>query len=284
MQPIISIVMPVYNGDSYLGEAMDSVLSQTYPHFELLVVDDGSTDNTLSIARSYEDSRIRIIETANHSGITNALNTGLQHVAGQYIARMDADDVCSRWRLEHQIAFMEAHPNVLLCGTNMHLLFTNRTLTLPSEHEDIRAHLLFSNCISHPTVMIRAHQFSYPSDYPNAEDYALWAVMVETGVFHNLPDALYSWRIHDAQVSTVKYEQGRASGKEIHRMLLSKFGVPFTEEELSMHTNFQRFIGTRVLETWLEKLLEYNRQHPYYDQSALSNVVRNIQSGRYVLL
>lgn len=276
--------MPVYNGGLHLRLAIDSVLAQTYSHFELLLIDDGSTDDTLAVARSYQDPRIRIIETDGHSGITNALNTGLRYATGAYIARMDADDVCSPVRLERQIAFMESHPDILLCGTNMQLLNSRRSVKLPTEHEDIRAHLLFSNCISHPTVMIRRHDFTYPAAYPNAEDYALWATMVETGKCHNLPELLYSWRIHDAQVSTVKYDIGRASGKAIHRMLLQRFGVPFSEDELSLHTSFQRHIGTSALHAWLDKLLAHNLAHPYYMHAALTEVTDNIRKGRYILL
>ncbi|WDL96852.1 glycosyltransferase family 2 protein [Alicyclobacillus sp. ALC3] len=276
--------MPVYNGALHLRPAIDSVLAQTYSQFELLLIDDGSTDDTLAITRSYQDPRIRIIETGDHSGITHALNTGLRHTSGAYIARMDADDVCSAVRLERQIAFMESHRDILLCGTNMQLLNSTRRVTLPTEHEDIRAHLLFSNCISHPTVMIRGHDFSFPAAYPNAEDYALWATMVETGKFHNLPEPLYSWRIHDAQVSTVKYDIGRASGKAIHRMLLTRFGVSFSEDELSLHTSFQQHIGTSALDAWLDKLLAHNLANPYYAHAALSEVTDNIRNGRYVLL
>lgn len=282
--PTISVVMPIYNGEIHLKAAIESILAQTVTDFEFFIVDDGSTDGTVAIARGYRDPRIQVIEVKEHLGISNVLNVGLDRASGKYIARMDADDLCAPIRFAKQVAYLDAHPDVVLCGTNMGFLNSDRVLQLPSEHEVIRAQLLFSNCISHPTVMIRSHNFSYSALHPHAEDYALWSNMIEHGRFHNLPDSLYTWRIHEQQVSSKHFSIGRASGKQIHRELLTRFGVPFTETELSMHTNFQAYIGRVELDRWLDKLLAHNRATNYYDVTAFARVVANIRTGAYILI
>lgn len=284
MNPKISILMPVYNCEPFIAESVSSVLAQTFVDFELLLIDDASRDRTADIVQKIPDPRIRVISIDTHAGIANALNLGLAEARGAYIARMDGDDVCRPDRLERQFNYMEKYPETLLCGTNMRLLGSDRTVSLPTDHESIRAHLLFSNCISHPTVLIRRHSFLYSTAYPHAEDYALWAEMIETGKFYNLSDFLYDWRIHDRQISTVEHAVARASGKQIHRALLSRFGVVFSEAELDLHTNFQAHIGEAALSAWLDKLLEHNEVYSYYDQSELASVIDNIRKSDYVLI
>ena len=123
VQPKISVVMPAYNAENYIREAIDSILAQTFRDFEFLIIDDGSTDHTVEIIRSYSDSRIRLYQNERNMGVAATLNRGLDLARGEYIARMDADDISLPERFAKQAAYMDAHPDVAVCGSNI-ILFS----------------------------------------------------------------------------------------------------------------------------------------------------------------
>jgi glycosyltransferase involved in cell wall biosynthesis len=132
--PKISVVMPAYNAEKYISEAMESILNQTFIDFVLLIVDDGSTDDTVKIIRSYKDSRITLIRN-NHEGIVTALNTGFEKVAGKYVARMDADDVMHPQRLEIQYSYMEENSDITVCASWMRVFDDKGTSRITQIHE-----------------------------------------------------------------------------------------------------------------------------------------------------
>lgn len=155
-KPIISVCMPMYNASQYLRECIDSILLQTFTDFELLIVDDGSTDDSCDIVRSYNDSRIRLIE--NKHDYIASLNMLLDEAKGKYIARMDADDVMMPYRLEKQYNYMEQNIEVDVLGGGMSLFGISNSTFIPLEELTIYD-MLQGCCISHPTVMIRKDIF-----------------------------------------------------------------------------------------------------------------------------
>lgn len=197
--PQVSVVMPVYNAEAYLKEAIESILHQTFKDFELLVFNDGSTDASASIVQSYGDSRIRFFDRSVNVGYVHLLNEGIALAQGKYIARMDADDVSYPERLQQQVAFMESHSEVVLCGTRyIHIGKTVGRGALPCEDEAIRIALLHNNVFAHPSVMLRRsilelNRLQYPI-VPIIEDYALWIQLAALGKFANLPDYLIGYR------------------------------------------------------------------------------------------
>jgi len=116
-EPKVTVLMPVYNGEKYLNEAIDSILGQTFKDFKFLIINDGSTDGTADILKSYKDSRIKVTNNEKNIGLTKSLNKGLKMAKSEYIARMDADDISLPTRLQKQVEFMDSHPKVGVCGT-----------------------------------------------------------------------------------------------------------------------------------------------------------------------
>lgn len=219
----ISVVMPVYNGEMYVGDAIESVLSQTFRDFEFIIIDDGSTDGTVSAIRCYKDSRIVLLK--NDHDFIKALNTGLRMAKGKYIARMDADDMMHPQRLEIQYRTMEEHRDVAVCGTCMKTFGqSSQVLMLGDGYADSRM-LLAGNIMAHPTTMLRKdflerHSIRYRR-YAHAEDYKLWCEIAKCGGrFYIVPQVLLFYRMSPGQVSQKYSElQGETVLKIRHEFL-----------------------------------------------------------------
>lgn len=217
MQPRITVLMPVYNGEAYLAESLDSVLCQTFGDFELLVVDDCSTDNTQKVLATYQssDSRLRVVELPANRGVAIALNAGLACAVGEYVARADADDIQQPERLQRQVDFLDSHPVIGLVGARCGVIggYGRQTLTrlersyrsLPTTDGDIRRLLRADNQFVHSAVMFRrALSASLTPVYDpryRCEDYELWVRMATRTRLANLPDILVYRREHEASVT-----------------------------------------------------------------------------------
>ncbi len=210
---LISIVLPIYNAEKYLNECINSILEQTYAHFELIVVNDGSTDNSLNIINKYKDQRIKIIE--NKHNFIKSLNLGIKEAKGAYIARMNADDIMLPHRLETQFNYMESNPKVDICGS-WAKTFGSKSYIMkpPVHHQDIVLNLLLNNALLHSTIMMRKDAVYNCPQYPNlykqkylyAEDYKLWTELAINGYrFANIPDVLLKYRRSDTQVTSVHF-------------------------------------------------------------------------------
>lgn len=200
----VSVCMPMYNAAPYLRECIDSILSQSFEDFELLIVDDGSTDNSRDIVCSYEDERIRLIE--NGHDYIGSLNMLLKEAKGKYIARMDADDVMMPYRLKAQFGYMEKHTEVGVLGGWMQQI-GKRHGTIRPICKITMQDMINSCCIAHPSVMIRTsvlrkHGLQYEESYKYAEDYRLWMQMLKHSIiFRNLNAIVIKYRISEGQIS-----------------------------------------------------------------------------------
>lgn len=213
--PTVSIVIGAYNAERYLAQTLDSLLAQTFADFELIVTDDGSEDSTFDILKRYEakDARVRPIRIP-HGGIVDAANAGLNAARAELIARADSDDLHMPDRLEKQVAFMNAHPEVVAVGSRMQVIepygsplkISDHKLT----HEEIEAGLLRGDgwALPQPAAMLRKSVAmrvgAYRHDYPWSEDLDLFLRMAEVGKLANLPDALVKYRIHPGSTNWKK--------------------------------------------------------------------------------
>lgn len=195
----ISVVMPIYNTpDEWLKKAIDSILNQTYSNFEFIIIDDGSTNNAPSILKEYQekDNRITVI-LGEHKGISAALNKGLKASRGEYIARMDGDDIAFPERFEKQVKFLDENKDVSLCGTQIEKFPKKKISKLP---EKVKIIDLIKEClIAHPTVMFRRKDFEkydlkYDENLQTSEDYDLWAKAVRYLKLVNLKEILLYYR------------------------------------------------------------------------------------------
>jgi len=205
--PKVTVLMPVYNGEKYLGEAIDSILGQTFRDFELLIIDDGSTDRSADIIRSYDDPRIRVVHHERNLGLIDTLNYGLDHALGFYIVRMDADDVSLPERLAKQVAYMEAHPEVGVCGTQAMVIDDSGrvvdVMKAPTG-SDIEHRFWFPSPIIHPTCIFRQSSLGcerYDVRYHNAEDYEFFLRLFRKTVLENLAEPLLCYRRHSQSVT-----------------------------------------------------------------------------------
>lgn len=207
--PLISVIMPAYNAENFISEAIDSILNQTLSDFELVVINDGSTDKTLQIIENYakKDDRIVIISREN-KGLIASRNEGIEMAKGKYIAKMDADDISFPERFEIQISFMKNN-NVDICGSRI-ILFSNdkiiREQSVPITDVDIKFTLMFMSALAHPTVMMDRKIFDNLKyqQYRYAEDYKLWTDIALYGYkMRNLDMPLLKYRIHQEQVSNI---------------------------------------------------------------------------------
>lgn len=220
--PKVSVLMPVYNAEEYLAEAIESILGQDFTDFELIAINDGSTDGSTEILEGYahKDRRVAVLEQPN-GGIVSALNAGLAIARGAYVARMDADDVSAHNRFSKQVEFLESRLDVAALGTQIRLIDPRGevlwNVSLPCEHEPIETKLLVSQglAIPHASTMMRrsvvAAVNGYRSDYPHAEDIDLFLRIAEVGKLANLNEVLYDYRMHLASVGATKRNEQIAS-------------------------------------------------------------------------
>lgn len=209
--PLISVVMSVYNGKKYVREAVDSVLDQDCADFEFIIVDDGSTDGTAAILSAYTDPRIRVIRQENR-GLTRSLNRGIQEARGAYIARQDADDRSLPQRLATQAAFLLAHDDIALVGSAVEVLSnTGRHLATfrhPTDPSEIQKTLHNYNCFWHGSVMFRRDSFlalgGYDERFVTAQDYDMWLRFSERHRLANLAEPLYGYRFTADSVTVKK--------------------------------------------------------------------------------
>ena len=243
MSPRVSVLMPVYNGEQYLAEAIESILNQTFADFEFIIIDDASQDGSLSIVRDFarRDKRIQIIENQDNLGLSISLNKGIRAARGEYIARMDADDISTPQRFEDQVAFMDANPDIGICGTWVEYFGGDaEILKFPLNHDAIYARMLFENALAHPSVMMRAISIKeqgllYDEEVQYAQDYELWSRAVIMVKLANIDQILLRYRIHSQRIGS-KYgrEQHQTHGL-IYRRLLARFGLNFTSEDIHLH-------------------------------------------------
>lgn len=231
--PTVSVILAVYNGSAYIQQAIESILTQTFADFELILIDDGSTDDTLERIQAYADPRIRLLKNIQNIGLTKSLNKGIKVSRGQYLARQDADDYSLPTRLEKQVAYLENNPNVGLVGCGSRWLDGNdnfiRDWQPPAEPKVIMPIILSTIPFLHGTFMFRCDCLSdinggYNESMPVAQDCDLLLRLSERWDLANLPEILYIHRRHDntvtakrssEQVGYLNHAQARAIKRRI---------------------------------------------------------------------
>jgi glycosyltransferase involved in cell wall biosynthesis len=237
-QPTVTVLLAVRNGERFLRDAVESVLSQYYPDFEFLIVDDASTDRTRAILDSYTDRRIRILTNATHLGLSRSLNRGIAEARGRYIARLDADDIAEPDRLALQAQFLDRRTDVALVGS-WYTIIDERSRErgrrwVPCDHHEIRWMLMFCSAFAHSAVMIRRAALDdvglYDESLTYAMDYDLWLRLAATKRLHNLDRFLVRWRTNPDSL-TAKLGEGTERIDRVTADLARRLGWPIDAAE-----------------------------------------------------
>lgn len=274
--PKISVILPVFNAQNYIKESIKSILNQDFKDFELIIVDDGSTDDSLSVIKSFNDSRIRLISRDN-KGLVKSLNEAIEAAKGEYIARMDADDISMPDRLSKTLAYMQQN-SLDLCGSFITKFHSNGGGYDSCEHEKLTKHytkdanikvaLCYSNPLSHPSIMAKASVLKQ-NPYPNekAEDLALWCALAQKGIkIANIPQSLLKYRIHQEQITKSSKQAVSQSADKSCKMymqnILNALNIDTKEPikglgnmlEISKKLNGLEFLGQKPDKIPLNKL------------------------------
>src|SRR5206468_6371294 len=233
--PPVSIVMPVFNAGRFVGQAVESLLAQTYPDFELLIVDDASTDESIEVVSRFTDPRIRIIRSATHLGLAAALNRGMEHATGELIARQDADNLSARGRIERQVSAFREQPGLALLGTQAWAIDEAGIrcgVVEQSRHDEtIRWYALVNNPFIQTSVMFRRSVIweelgGYDERCSVSQDYDLWSRVIRRHHAVNLADRLVTYRVRSASITGQREGSGagttmRAAFESIVRRIVS---------------------------------------------------------------
>lgn len=261
--------MPVHNGEPYLQAAVDSILKQTFQNFEFLIVDDGSKDRSTDLIRSYSDSRIILIQNEQNLGTVHALNQGIISAKGEYIVRMDCDDISLPERIEHLVKFMNCNHDVGVAGSAMRLIKKGKlknTRYQPDSDEELKITLLFNTCFFHPTVIMRSSlvkDHPYPENLVYTQDYNYWTQIAKHTRFANLDNTLLYFREHSGQTSNRKKETQRLNARKVRAEYLQTIVGNINPEDLEIHHQISENktdIDLLKAKEWLEHLVTLNKE------------------------
>ena len=238
--PLVSVVLPVYNCESFISDSVNSILKQTYRNIELIIIDDGSTDSTVDILNDFSDERIKIVSREN-KGLIFSLNEGISLAKGSFIARMDADDISAPDRIEKQLNFLKENKDINIVGSSVHLIDKFGSIIGNLDYQLspfwVKLRLLFDSCICHPSILGRRDVFKkikYNEDYQYAEDFKLWSEIVFDNNINiqSLKDKCLRYRVHDDSISNSKFEHQLKTSNKIIRENFSNLNVSINKDLL----------------------------------------------------
>lgn len=277
--PEVSVVMPVYNSEKFLKESIESVLTQTFTDFEFIIIDDGSTDNSVEIIKSYNDSRIRLIAHKENKIHMKRQNEGLDLANGKYVAIMHSDDISMPQRFQKQVDFLNNNPNIGIVGSYWKAFDAEEyTVDVPQKPNELKALSVFHCPFGHPTVMLRKdfltnNNLRYDENSHYAEDYDLWVRALKHFEGANIPEVLLHYRIHKNSVSVARNEILLKTHMRIQKDIISDLGITPTNEEVCFHVKIGKNynLGENLEEikrglSWLNKLYLANQQKKLYPQ------------------
>lgn len=289
-EKLISIVMAVYNCADFVEETIESLLNQNYSNFELIIVDDCSTDDTWTILNSFSDDRIILLKNEKNRRLAYSLNRAIGICHGEYVARMDGDDLCEPDRFVVQVGYLDEHSDVAVLGGYVQQFGESSVLVkLPISHEEIKTELLFTNPMSHPAVMFRKSLIDswYDPRIVAAQDYELWSRLIWKVQFHNLPQPVIKYRIHNKQTRNILGNSQKQGALIAHKNMLDILGDYQDQDALLLADAGNRNSGKSAAE--LKKIsalyeriyADAEREHNLFDLEILR---RRIDDQKGVLV
>ncbi len=285
--PKVTVFIPVYNREHYVGDAIESILAQTFSDFEILLVDDGSTDSGVDKIRAFSDPRIRLVCNKNNLGIPKTRNRGVELARGQYMAMLDSDDRAYPERLAKQVAFLDNHPEYAQVGSWCRMMNQNghplkKVKRQPVLPDDIHAQFLFRCAMSNRSIMARTailQEYRYRNDFPRCQDYELHVRLAKKYKLGNIPECLVYGRIHEQQITGQTPDLGDAKKQEIISKQLQELGVTFSPDDFQPHLTLSRMRKSEFIpdaaylrwaKSWLLQLQQANARTHRYAEPAFS--------------
>jgi len=292
--PKVSVLMPVYNAEAYLEQAIGSILNQTYGDFEFLIINDGSTDGSRAIIKSFTDARIQLIDNESNLGISLSRNKGLDIARGEYIALMDSDDISLPQRLAKQVAFMDSHQECGVCGS--WLLTIGRRegqiIKYPADCETIRCSMFFKNKgVANPAAIIRKSffdrlKFRYDPGLKCFSDYDFWARCLHDTQFANVNEVLLNYRLHETNTDRrIPDAEQLKTLTKIRRTLLAQLGIYPEDREIQLHNSLcsMSFTPSKTFidsaEHWLHTIKNANNTLSLYANQLFSSMLGELWFG-----
>jgi len=282
ISPSVTVFMAAYNASKYIEVAVKSILNQTYQDFELLIVNDGSTDDTSEILESFKDERIRIINNLENKGLIYTRNIALQEARGQFIAIMDSDDISYPNRLAIQIDAFKDKPDLALYGGQAKMIDENQEeIGFIKESETnpnlLKVKLLFHNTFVHSSVMIRTSVFREFGGYqePFAEDYDLFLRIAQKYAVGNSSEFVIAYRWHESNISRTEGEKIVKQLLPIKGKLLKKIGLKSTISQQKILTNPYLWDDVSIYEyqELFRSLLSYNKKEKAFNEQILEGII-----------
>lgn len=282
--PVISVILPVFNREFYVREAIQSILNQTFPNFELLVIDDASTDNTLQIVKSISDPRIKTYEFIENKGVASAINKGLKEAKGRYIVRADSDDININTRFHKQLKVFQDNPQILVCGSWINILGKDILIQNREFHGEILIDMLSHCALSMGTSMwdhYRVRGLYLTEGMRFGEDYEFWSRLIWKGEFYNIQEPLIFYRVHEEQL-TRKHETAK-NGPEIRLTFFKRLNYSeqiFSDEVLVKVMRLKEFISLKDFHTyfnWLKNLKRKNKEYKIFPLIDFEKVVEGMR-------
>lgn len=287
MGVLVSVIVSVYNCKQYIEEMLSSILEQTISDWELIIVDDASTDGTWEILQKYSDSRIFLLRNEQNEGLTKNLNKAIKRAKGKYLVRMDGDDIALPNRLERQIDYMEKHTEVVLSGGAMKAFGKSSLLCQKeTDEEKIRVQMLFDAVIFHPTFIIRRealeiNEILYNENLQYAQDYNMTFCLSKVGRIANISDVLIKYRVHDLQVSVEKRDKQIICANYTRKQMLKELDIVLSDKEFVLWEAFCLLRygkleeeEEKVLQNIRECILNNNDKKEIYDTKVLKDILQ----------
>lgn len=283
--PLVSVVIPVYKGELFLKEAIDSILHQTYVFFELILVDDASPDGSSSIIHQYHDDRIKYVKNEVNIGIGLSRKKGIELAKGKYIALLDQDDISYPYRLEKQVEFMEANPHIGASSGHADIIDTrgqlNGSKIEASIGKKLEVELIFQYVFNNPASIYRKDAIIKAGNFRDeyCEDYSLLIRLIEHCKIANLPVALIKYRIHGENTSIKQLDKMLDGEKACIKMILTYLGIRPTEKmvDLLYHLKpgkaIKHDVDINIYHDILASILKGNKMSNFFDQSSLKKVL-----------
>ncbi len=281
--------MPVYNAERFVGNAIKSILNQTYKNLELIIIEDASTDNSLSQIQAFNDNRIQIIRNDRNRGIVYSRNKGLCMASGEFIGMFDADDIAYSNKFEEQITFLEQNKDYGMVGSWANFIDEDDQAIkgawkLNSSPAKIPSIMLFKNYFLQSAVLYRKDcikSYSFKEGFDILEDYLIWLEIIKKHKAWNLQKPLVHYRIHQNGVTKRKRDEMIQKEKKVFRLQLQELDIDPTDQDLNLHlliknneaiTNIKTL---KAIERWLLKIINQNERTGVYEHQLLIRVIVN---------